>query len=491
MASSQGMYTCHADLLSLHADNPTAIEHTLRTVFRRCVVCPDETPSCPTCNDGEYCSQLLSSCTQCASAVCVKMDGSPGSTKKPTSTNVGAIVGDVIGGIAVLLIITFLVWKFYYKGKRRQFDEADQWSQMDVEQEKGQADFTMRRDARASTHTVASMASTVLTRASNIIQIAYIPGVTNRSGAPSPGTLVPPVPPIPSAHSGATSPYTMGGEQHFFVPGDLRDSTYSGLSAGRSSISPSLARSSVATTIYRNNAVISPLPAQTIVRGKAAVVSVKSNSTGSPTDTPGIETPPVPSINYDQLEKDGKSSGGGFKIQMPHSSDKPGISPQGSVKSVQIGKPKALTIKKGKASNTSLASTVSKAAAGNASPESKEKSEAPERIPITMRPLTEVSIADSAASSGTEQFKSHMDDDSSDDEGDDSASSRRQSKASGRNSNVTEIQDTPGVAQSPFADSNRSDNLETVVEESTKPAAPGSPGHGRATSPFGDEHALN
>lgn len=468
-----------------------AIEHTLRTIFRRCVQCPDETPSCPSCSDGEYCSQILSSCTQCASAVCVKMDGSPGTTKKSGGTNVGAIAGGVIGGVAALLIITFLVWKFYYKGKRRQYDEADHWSQMDVEQEKGATDFTMRRDARASTHTVASMASTVLTRASNIIQIAYIPGVTNRSGAPSPGTLVPPVPPIPSAHSGASTPYSME-EQHFFVPGDLRDSTYSGLSAGRSSISPSLARSSVATTIYRNNAIVSPLPAQTIVRGKAAVVSVKSGSSGSPAETPGLETPPVPSINFEQLEKDGKSpSTGGFKIQMPHSSDK-GLSPQGSVKSVQIGKPKALTITKGKKSNTSLASVVSKAAAGGASPEAsstKEKPESPDRIPIKMRPLTEVSITDSAASGP--EFKSHMDDDSSDDE-DDSASSARQSKV-GRDSNVTEIQDTPSVTQSPFADSNRSENLETVIEEAAKRAsrdASGGLGNPRARSPFGDENAV-
>ncbi|OMP82868.1 Protein OPY2 [Diplodia seriata] len=482
MASNKGLYPASATLVpALPADDPTAIEHTLRTIFRRCYQCPDETPSCPTCSDGEYCSQLLSSCTQCASAVCVKMDGSPGTEKKSGGTNVGAIAGGVVGGVAVLLILTFLVWKFYYKGKRRQYDESDHWSHMDVEQEKGANDFTMRRDARASTHTVASMASTVLTRASNIIQIAYIPGVTNRSGAPSPGTLVPPVPPIPSAHSGTASPYS---EQHFFVPGDLRDSTYSGLSAGRSSISPSLARSSVATTIYRNNAVISPLPAQTIVRGKAAVVSVKSNSSGSPSETPGSETPPVPSINYDQLEKDGRSPKGGFKIQMPHSSDKAGVSPQGSVKSVQIGKPKALTITKGKKSKTSLANEVSMAAASSSSEDSgsREKSPTADRIPIKMRPLTEVSITDSAASGP--EFKSHMDDDSSDDEGYDSRA---------RNSNVTDIQDTPGMTQSPFADSNRAENLETVIEEATKRASKdvtGGLGNARARSPFGDENAL-
>jgi hypothetical protein len=56
-------------------------------------------------------------------------------------------------------------------------------------------------------------------------------------------------------------------DQHFFLPGELRDFTYSGLTDGRrsyarTSITPSLARSSVATTLYWNNALVSPLSAQ-------------------------------------------------------------------------------------------------------------------------------------------------------------------------------------------------------------------------------------
>jgi hypothetical protein len=145
----------------------------------------------------------------------------------------------------------------------------------------------MQRDARASTHTVASLASTVLTRASNIIQIAYIPGVTNRSGPSTPGLLVPPVPPIPIALSSASGSPRYE-QEHFFMPGDLRDSTYSGMSDRTS-----YARTSVASTIYGKNAVVSPLPAQTVIRGKAAVVSVTKGA-GSPGDL----TPPVPSVNY-------------------------------------------------------------------------------------------------------------------------------------------------------------------------------------------------
>lgn len=155
----------------------------------------------------------------------------------------------------------------------------------------------MRRDARASTHTVASIASTVLTRASNIIQIAYIPGVTNRSAPSTPGLLVPPVPPIPIALSSASTPRYE--QEHFFMPGDLRDSTYSGISDRTS-----YARTSVASTIYGKNAIVSPVPAQTVIRGKAAVVSVKSNGA----NTPGDLTPPVPSVDYSKYGAGGPPS---------------------------------------------------------------------------------------------------------------------------------------------------------------------------------------
>jgi protein OPY2 len=157
----------------------------------------------------------------------------------------------------------------------------------------------MRRDARASTHTVASIASTVLTRASNIIQIAYIPGVTNRSTPSTPAPLVPPVPPIPVALTSPTDSAAGYEDQHFFMPGDLRDSTYSGMTDRTS-----YARNSVASAIYGKNAIVSHVPAQTVIRGKAAVVSVKSSGA----NTPGDVTPPVPSVDFDKYKMRGPPS---------------------------------------------------------------------------------------------------------------------------------------------------------------------------------------
>ena len=215
------------------------------------------------------------SCTACASTQCVKSPTSGDSSSSNNSggggSDAGAIAGGVIGGLAFVAIVTFLVWWFFIR-KKRQEQEAS-------EGEKSSS-FNDAAQSRKSTH---SIASTVLTRASNVIQIAYIPGVTNRSPPETPGHLVPPVPPLPGAHP----------DQHFFMPGDLRDSTWSEMSNERRSIAPSL-RSSVATTIYRNNAIVSPMPAQQVMRTKAAVVNIN-----------GADAPAVPAITQAQLAKAG------------------------------------------------------------------------------------------------------------------------------------------------------------------------------------------
>ncbi|KAG4029574.1 hypothetical protein MFRU_015g01120 [Monilinia fructicola] len=273
-------------------------EASFNSLFRRCVECNGDTPACPSCADNEICSLVPPTCTECQQTVCVASSAAPSTTvsSSPSKSgpNVGAIAGGVIGGVLAVAAVTYLVWRFCIKTKRQQFEQED-WIE-NQEQANAEKEFAMRRDARASTHTVGSIASTVLTRASNIIQIAYIPGVTNRSTPSTPGLLVPPVPPIPIAlsNSSGTPRYE---QEHFFMPGDLRDSTYSGISAigGRNSY----ARNSVASTIYGKQAIVSPVPAQTVIRGKAAVVSV--NKAGG--NSPGTVTPPIPNVDFQKYSE--------------------------------------------------------------------------------------------------------------------------------------------------------------------------------------------
>ena len=87
-------------------------------------------------------------------------------------------------------------------------------------------------------------------------------------------------------------------EQHFFMPGDLRDSTWSDTSFDpRISIAPSLARESVAGTIYQSDAIVPPIPAQHAFRAQANVVSVKSGvNTPSSGSTPSSRTPQIPQV---------------------------------------------------------------------------------------------------------------------------------------------------------------------------------------------------
>ena len=257
------------------------------------------TPSCPVCPSNEICSLVPPTCNSCQLTTCIASSSTPATSisssnkSSSPSPNVGAIAGGVISGVAAIAAVTYLVWRFCIKPRRQQYEQED-WIEDDSESTPAEKEYTMRRDARASTHTVASIASTVLTRASNIIQIAYIPGVTNRSAPSTPGLLVPPVPPIPIALSSASSSPRYE-QEHFFMPGDLRDSTYSGISDRTS-----YARTSVASTIYGRNAILAPVPAQTVIRGKAAVVSVKTTGNGSG----GELTPPVPSVDYGKYAAD-------------------------------------------------------------------------------------------------------------------------------------------------------------------------------------------
>jgi len=150
---------------------------------------------------------------------------------------------------------------------------------------------TLVRNGRQST--AHSIASTVLTRASNVIPIAYIPGVTVRSPPESPG-IPPPMPGFPGVSGHTSTASTPALEQHFFMPGDLRNSTWSDTSSvdPRISIAPSLARS----TVYRDDEVIPPLPAQQAFRAQANMVSVKSGSTTPSGQSLNTWSPAIPQV---------------------------------------------------------------------------------------------------------------------------------------------------------------------------------------------------
>lgn len=181
-----------------------------------------------------------------------------------------------------MLIGIFCLWFCCLRPRRRK----DTW---EPPEKRDQSTLTRNGDR---TH---SIASTVLTRASNIIQIAYIPGVTGRSPPVSP-SVVPPMPSLSGTNTTTNSPQP---DTHFFMADDLRNSTWSDTSADpRISLAPSLARASSATTVYYENAVVPPIPAQHAFRAQANMVSVKqagsSNQSTISSSTPAKSSPPAP-----------------------------------------------------------------------------------------------------------------------------------------------------------------------------------------------------
>ena len=342
---------------TLHGTNMAVeVERTLRTIFKRCVQCPDTQPSCPTCKGSEICSLVPQDCNTCAHMVCI---ANPSAAPASNGPNVGAIAGGVIGGVAVVAIVVFFVWRFWIKKRREQQElEAEEWEEDDIAQQKRQThQFNAMHTDAVSTRTRGSLANSFLSRASNIIQIAYIPGVTNRNGSGHNSLLgAAPVPPVPAARGQPPkSPLNNEGDMLFFRPGDLRDSSYSATSSLRSgnrdtqytrqSITPSLARSSMASEIYRDDATEMPMPAQTVVRAAPRMVSVKSASTGgSPTESAGSKTPVSVSEHAQFAANTPAGKGKGIQIMMPGEGER--LSPSSSTRSggSQYVKPKQITV---------------------------------------------------------------------------------------------------------------------------------------------------
>ncbi|KAI9747556.1 MAG: hypothetical protein M4579_007439 [Chaenotheca gracillima] len=403
-------------------------------------------------------------CNTCPSTTCIK-SGNSSPTPAPSSgggTNAGAIAGGVIGAVVVIALATFLIWRFFLKGRRHSYED-EQWGagedQSEAATEKHD-DFHARRDARASTHTVGSIASTVLTRASNIIQIAYIPGVTNRSPPSTPGLLVPPVPPLPFSNetNSTVSTPRYHQDQHFFMP-DLRDSTYSGVSDKRStmardSVAPSLARSSVATTIYRNDAVLEPLPAQQVIRGKAAVVSVKSSGPNSPSESRSV-TPPLPVLDHEKYRQKGLIYDERNPHPDPHRAPSPAFSVGSTFMNSTANTAKAVTARP---VNVRKPSKPNMAAEDNAS------SSAPV-LPRSFSTATSASAVSSHSRARRQESISMLHDVSSGSEDDDQPGARAR-RSLDIDSPVTAIENTPATEQSPFSD---------AAAAGTPAASPGPP----------------
>ncbi|EGU88940.1 hypothetical protein HZS61_004977 [Fusarium oxysporum f. sp. conglutinans] len=183
---------------------------------------------CPECSDSESCRYtVLVYCAQYATSAS-RRNAEAESKKGGCGLTIGGIIGGIIASIVIIFAATYLVWRFYIKPKRSQSPTSIHVEDMDPMQG-SEKDAASRRTSLLSTHTVHSMAPTILTRASNIIQIAYIPCVTNRAALMSSKRVVSSVPLAPMRHTEGNRGHE-NNDQHFFFPCDLQGSTHSNLS---------------------------------------------------------------------------------------------------------------------------------------------------------------------------------------------------------------------------------------------------------------------
>ena len=258
-----------------------------------------------------------------------------------------------MGGVAFIAFIVFLIYWFWIRKRREEQDAEleEEWANDEIASQKRTTQFTAMRDG-ASVRTRGSLANSILSRASNIIQIAYIPGVTNRNGSGH-NSIHAPVPPVPAAHRSQPpkSPLSNEGDALFFRPGDLRDSTWSATSSVTSgnrdiryssnrdtrytmaSITPSLMRDSMASDVVWDDATTQPMPATAVAKAAPRMVSLKSSSSSESGLSGSTQTTP----------ETGKSKT--LQVLMPGQTN--GLSPNPSVRSTAsslVGKAKQVTV---------------------------------------------------------------------------------------------------------------------------------------------------
>lgn len=104
-------------MTNLHLLPPTNIKRADTTSSQShptgldgCVVCPSTAAVCPKCPTGQVCNQLTRTCSTCPEFVCVKSDSAAGGVKP-----IGALVGGVVGGVSGVAVLAVIGFYLYYK----------------------------------------------------------------------------------------------------------------------------------------------------------------------------------------------------------------------------------------------------------------------------------------------------------------------------------------------------------------------------------------
>jgi hypothetical protein len=172
-----------------------------------CVVC-SSTPECPRCGPNEQCAMTTQTCLECPTTYCLNVSESINSTASKStlsSAEIGGIAGGLSGFVFILLIggVYYLIRKYAkrvnvdyelgineeMKGLAGAFDlDEDDENENENENYGGNLKGTRNDKRRTQFHdpqkrmsqnSLATMTNSVLTKASNVLNIVYVPGVTS------------------------------------------------------------------------------------------------------------------------------------------------------------------------------------------------------------------------------------------------------------------------------------------------------------------------
>lgn len=162
-----------------------------------CVVCTD-TPECPTCDDNEQCLMTTQTCTECPQTYCAADDSDTDSSSL-SSAQVGGIAGGLSGFVFILLLVgAYFLFRKYRNKLLLDYDLGidEEMKELTGLNDEGDLDYANQRryrgsrypgdaEKRMSSATISTMTNSVFTKASNVLNIVYIPGVTSSRPARS------------------------------------------------------------------------------------------------------------------------------------------------------------------------------------------------------------------------------------------------------------------------------------------------------------------
>ncbi|GME74637.1 unnamed protein product [[Candida] boidinii] len=174
-------------------DNSSSAETSPINSTSDCISCASA-PTCPVCASDEQCILTTRTCDQCPTVYCSKINSSISqSLINDNSNNSSAKIGGIVGGVVFAFLVLlgvglyFIYKKWYIKAYPNGFIadlDDDKEDLMDDEDEDGYMLSNNDIRKRQSTVSLSTMANSVLTKASNVINITYIPGVTVKNTNP-------------------------------------------------------------------------------------------------------------------------------------------------------------------------------------------------------------------------------------------------------------------------------------------------------------------